>query len=218
MPTEKKALKETEQIALENVASEETKLKNTKADKFSNVRKTLVLALSGALVFGIGVKVGDQTNSSEIDDALSLIINSSAKDLDREVLSRAAIEGALKASGDEWANYFPKSALEVLEEQNSNIFTGLGIWLSKTRGGQVQIASIQENSPAATSELKSGDQLLEVNGTDVRGASLTSATALIRGDIGKKIELLVSRNQKRLLVSLSSKKIALQTVQAEQVS
>ena len=218
MPTEKRALKETEQIALENVASEETKLKNTKADKFSNVRKTLVLALSGALVFGIGVKVGDQTNSSEIDDALSLIINSSAKDLDKEVLIRAAIEGALKASGDEWANYFPKSALEVLEEQNSNIFTGLGIWLSKTRGGQVQIASIQENSPAATSELKSGDQLLEVNGTDVRGASLTSVTALIRGDIGKKIELLVSRNQKRLLVSLSSKKIALQTVQAEQVS
>ena len=176
MPTEKRALKQTEQIALENVASEETKLKNTKADKFSNVRKTLVLALSGALVFGIGVKVGDQTNSSEIDDALSLIINSSAKDLDKEVLIRAAIEGALKASGDEWANYFPKSALEVLEEQNSNIFTGLGIWLSKTRGGQVQIASIQENSPAATSELKSGDQLLEVNGTDVRGASLTSVT------------------------------------------
>ena len=218
MPTEKRALKETEQIALENVASEETKLKNTKADKFLNVRKTLVLALSGALVFGIGVKVGDQTNSSEIDDALSLIINSSAKDLDKEVLIRAAIEGALKASGDEWANYFPKSALEVLEEQNSNIFTGLGIWLSKTRGGQVQIASIQENSPAANSELKPGDQLLEVNGTDVRGASLTSVTALIRGDIGKKIELLVSRNEKRLLVSLSSKKIALQTVQAEQVS
>ena len=127
MPTEKKAFNETEQITLENVASEETKLKNTKADKFSNVRKTLVLVLTGALIFGIGVKVGDQTNSSEIDDAISLVINSSAKDLDREVLIRAAIEGALKASGDEWANYFPKSALEVLEEHNSNIFTGLGI-------------------------------------------------------------------------------------------
>ena len=218
IPTEKRASKETEQITPENVASEETKLKNTKADKFSNVRKTVVFALTGALIFGIGVKVGDQTNSSEIDDAISLIINSSAKDLDREVLIRAAIEGALKASGDEWANYFPKSALEVLEEHNSNIFTGLGIWLSKTRGGQVQIASIQENSPAATSDLESGDQLLEVNGTDVRGASLTSVTALIRGDIGKKIELLVSRDEKKLLVSLSSKKIALKTVQAEQVS
>ena len=217
-PTEGVALRETEPITSEIVASQETKSKNIKADKFSNVRKTVVLALTGALIFGTGVKVGDQTNSSEIDDAISLIINSSAKDLDKEVLIRAAIEGALKASGDEWANYFPKSALEVLEEQNSNIFTGLGIWLSKTRGGQVQIASIQENSSAAASDLESGDQLLEVNGTDVRGASLTSVTALIRGNIGKKIELLVSRDEKKLLVSLSSKKIALQTVQAQQVS
>ena len=217
-PTEEGALRETERITSEIVVSQEKKSKNIKADKFSNVRKTVVLALTGALIFGTGVKVGDQTNSSEIDDAISLIINSSAKDLDKEVLIRAAIEGALKASGDEWANYFPKSALEVLEEQNSNIFTGLGIWLSKTRGGQVQIASIQENSSAAASDLESGDQLLEVNGTDVRGASLTSVTALIRGNIGKKIELLVSRDEKKLLVSLSSKKIALQTVQAQQVS
>lgn len=217
-PTEEGALRETERITSEIVVSQEKKSKNIKADKFSNARKTVVLALTGALVFGIGVKVGDQTNSSEIDDAISLIIDSSAKDLDKEVLIRAAIEGALKASGDEWANYFPKSALEVLEEQNSNIFTGLGIWLSKTRGGQVQIASIQENSSAAASDLESGDQILEVNGTDVRGASLTSVTALIRGNIGKKIELLVSRDEKKLLVSLSSKKIALQTVQAQQVS
>ena len=56
IPTEKRASKETEQITPENVASEETKLKNTKADKLSNVRKTLVLALTGALIFGIGVK------------------------------------------------------------------------------------------------------------------------------------------------------------------
>ena len=217
-PTEEGALREKEPIISEIVASQETKSTNTKANKFSNLRKTVALALTGALVFGIGVKVGDQTSSSEIDDAISLIINSSAKDLDKEVLIRAAIEGALKASGDEWANYFPKSALEVLEEQNSNIFTGLGIWLSKTRGGQVQIASIQENSPAAASELQSGDQLLEINGTDVRGASLTSVTALIRGDIGKKIELLVARDEKKFLISLGSKKIALQTVQAEQVS
>ena len=222
-PIEEGSLREkepitSEPITSEIVASQETKSINTNANKFSNVRKIVVLALTGALVFGIGVKVGDQTSSSEIDNAISQIINSSAKDLDKEILIRAAIEGALKASGDEWANYFPRSALQVLEEQNSNIFTGLGIWLSKTRGGQVQIASIQENSPAAASDLESGDQLLEVNGTDVRGASLTSVTALIRGDIGKKIELLVSRDEKKLLVSLSSKKIALKTVQAEQVS
>jgi carboxyl-terminal processing protease len=181
------------------------------------LRRIVIVAISGSLLFGAGVQIGSQRGNSTVDQAIETIIDSGAKDLDRAVLERAAIEGALKASGDEWANYFPKSALDVLEEQSSNVFTGVGIWLNKTRGGQIQISSIQENSPAATSGLSVGDQILEVNGTDVRGASLTSVIAIIRGDIGKRIELLVSRNEKRILASLSTEKVALSTVEASQV-
>ena len=141
------------------------------------LRRIVIVAISGSLLFGAGVKIGSQRGNSTVDQAIETIIDSGAKDLDRAVLERAAIEGALKAPGDEWANYFPKSALDVLEEQSSNVFTGVGIWLNKTRGGQIQISSIQENSPAATSGLSVGDQILEVNGTDVRGASLTSVIA-----------------------------------------
>ena len=180
-------------------------------------RKFAIAVISGMLLFGAGVQIGSQSGSSTLDQAIKTIIDAGAKDLDRDVLERAAIEGALKASGDQWANYFPKSALEVLDEQNSNVFTGIGVWLNKTRGGQIQIASIQENSPAATSGLNVGDQILEVNGTDVRGASLTSVIALIRADIGKRIELLVSRDDKRVLASLSTEKVALSTVEASQV-
>lgn len=180
-------------------------------------RKFAIAVISGMLLFGAGIQIGSQSGTSTLDQAIKTIIDAGAKDLDRDVLERAAIEGALKASGDQWANYFPKSALEVLDEQNSNVFTGIGVWLNKTRGGQIQIASIQENSPAATSGLNVGDQILEVNGTDVRGASLTSVIALIRADIGKRIELLVSRDDKRVLASLSTEKVALSTVEASQV-
>ena len=181
------------------------------------LRRIVIFASSGTLLFSAGVQIGSQSGASTVDQAIDSIIDSGAKDLDRKILERAAIEGALKASGDLWANYFPKSALEVLDEQSSNVFTGVGFGLNKTRGGQIQIASIQENSPAATSGLSVGDQLLEVNGTDIRGASLTSVTALIRGDIGRRIELLVSREEKKILVSLSSEKVELSTVKASQV-
>ena len=181
------------------------------------LRRIVIVASSGTLLFGAGVQIGSQNGTSTVNQAIDSIIDSGAKDLDRKILERAAIEGALKASGDLWANYFPKSALEVLDEQSSNVFTGVGVWLNKTRGGRIQIASIQENSPAATSGLSVGDQLLEVNGTDIRGASLTSVTALIRGDIGRRIELLVSREEKQILVSLSSEKVTLSTVKASQV-
>jgi carboxyl-terminal processing protease len=170
------------------------------------------------LVFGIGVQVGSKTGTTQVDEAISTILSSGAKQNDREILERAAIEGALKASGDEWANYFPKSALEVLEEQSSNMFTGIGVWFTKSRGGQVKIASIQEDSPAFTSGLSVGDQVLEVNGTDVRGASLTSVIALIRGEVGSKIELLVDRDEKKILVDISTEKVAVRTVEASQVT
>ena len=180
-------------------------------------RATILLIIMG-LIFGIGVQVGSKTGTTQVDEAISTILDSGAKQIDREVLERAAIEGALKASGDEWANYFPKSALEVLEEQSSNMFTGIGVWLSKSRGGQVKISSIQEDSPASRSGLNVGDQVLEVNGTDVRGASLTSVIALIRGEVGKRIELLVDREDKRILATLSTEKVAVRTVEASQVT
>lgn len=183
-----------------------------------SLRRTTIVVISASLLFGVGIQVGSDRGSSNVDQAISTMLDSSAKEIDRAVLERAAIEGALKASGDEWANYFPKSALDVLEEQNSNMFTGIGVWLNRTRGGQVEIASIQANSPAANAGLNVGDQLLEVNDTDVRGASLTSVVALIRGDIGKKVELLVNRDDKQILVALSNEKVALSTVEANQVS
>ena len=187
-------------------------------------RKATIALVTAGLIFGMGVQVGGKTGATQVDEAISTImesganLNSSTKQIDREVLERAAIEGALKASGDEWANYFPKSALKVLEEQSSNMFTGIGVWLSKSRGGQVKITSIQENSPASRSGLMVGDQVLEVNGTDVRGASLTSVIALIRGEVGSRIELLVERNDKRILATLSTQKVALRTVEASQVT
>ncbi|MFN9952741.1 MAG: S41 family peptidase, partial [bacterium] len=60
--------------------------------------------------------------------------------------------------------------------------------------------------------------MLEVNGTDVRGASLTSVIGLIRGSIGKKIELLVSRDGKKILASLSAERVSIRTVEASQIS
>lgn len=184
----------------------------------NKIRQGSIAAISAGLIFAIGVEVGTRNSDALVDNAIETILNTGAKELDRRVLERAAIEGVLKATGDEWANYFPKSALQVLREQSSSMFTGVGVWLSKSRGGQIKISSIQVGSPAEKSNLLLGDQVLEVNGTDVRGASLTSVIALIRGAVGKRIELVVSRDDKKVLVSLSTKKVAVRTVEASQVS
>ena len=182
------------------------------------LRKAVLAILITALVFAIGIQIGESRNSSSVDEAIKSVVESSAKDIDRDVLERAAIEGVLKASGDEWANYFPREALETFEAQSSNSFTGIGIYLSKSRGGVIKITSIQEGSPAANSDLAIGDELVEVNGTQVTGASLASTIALIRADIGKRVDLLVVRNEQRILASIKTGKVQAKSVELTQVS
>ena len=182
------------------------------------LRKAVLAILITALVFAIGIQVGESRNSSSVDEAIKSVVESSAKDIDRDVLERAAIEGVLKASGDEWANYFPREVLETFEAQSSNSFTGIGIYLSKSRGGVIKITSIQEGSPAANSDLAIGDELIEVNGTQVTGASLASTIALIRADIGKRVDLLVVRNEQRILASIKTGKVQAKSVELTQVS
>ena len=182
------------------------------------LRKAVLAVLITSLVFAIGIQVGESRNSSSVDEAIKSVVESSAKDIDRDVLERAAIEGVLKASGDEWANYFPREALKTFEAQSSNSFTGIGIYLSKSRGGVIKITSIQEGSPAANSDLAIGDELVEVNGTQVTGASLASTIALIRADIGKRVDLLVVRNEQRILASIKTGKVQAKSVELTQVT
>ncbi len=182
------------------------------------LRKAVLAILITSLVFATGIQVGESRNSSSVDEAIKSVVESSTKDIDRDVLERAAIEGVLKASGDEWANYFPREALETFEAQSSNSFTGIGIYLSKSRGGVIKITSIQEGSPASNSDLAIGDELIEVNGTQVTGASLASTIALIRADIGKRVDLLVVRNEQRILASIKTGKVQAKSVELTQVS
>ncbi len=193
----------------------ETRSSTFRSDK---LRRISILAICSTLLFSIGVQVGKSSNGTLVDNAIDTVLETGAQELDRKLLERAAISGVLKATGDEWANYFPKSALEVLQEQSANTFTGIGVWLTKTRSGQIKISSIQDNSPAAKSGILPGDQILEINGTDVRGASLTSVISIIRGSTGKRIELLVARGEKKVLASLSAKKIVARSVEASQVA
>lgn len=200
------------------VDSPRTSDNQQKATNPDLLRKTSIAILITSLVFAIGIQVGESRNSSSVDEAIRSVIESSAKEIDRDVLERAAIEGVLKASGDEWANYFPREALEIFEAQSSNSFTGIGIYLSKSRGGVIRISSIQEGSPAAKSDLAIGDELLEVNGTQVTGASLASTVALIRADIGDRVDLLVARAEKKILVTIKAGKVQAKSVELTQVT
>lgn len=171
-----------------------------------------------ALFFVLGAGFGNSQGDSLVDGAIDELVSNSTVEIDREILERAAIEGALKASGDGWANYFPTTTLEELNNSTANVLTGIGISIREARSGAIEIASIRENTPAYRNGLEVGDQLLEVNGTDVQGTSLTTVAALIRGDLGKEVVIRVSRNGSIKVFSLLTERVDVRTVDASQIS
>lgn len=181
------------------------------------IRLILLSIFIGALVFVLGIGVGNRAGDSVVDNAISKILKNAPKEIDRNSLERAAIEGALKATGDQWANYFPASTLQTLKNRSANALTGVGITLKKKKSGAIEIAQVLEGSPAEKSGLNTGDLVLEINGTDVQGASVATAVALIRGEIGESVEIRVQRSTAKIALVLQNERVSLATVRASQI-
>ena len=147
------------------------------------------------LSFAIGDYVGQSRNKSPVEESISKILAKNPTPLTRNNLERAAIEGALKASGDQWANYFPQESVNNLNQTLEGRYSGIGIWLRKNKSGILEVASVQQNSPAAKAGVKVLDALVDINGVAMDGASIATAIAALRGAPNTKLEITLERNQ-----------------------
>jgi carboxyl-terminal processing protease len=147
------------------------------------------------LSFAIGDYVGQSRNKSPVEESISKILTKNPTPLKRDNLERAAIEGALKASGDQWANYFPQESATYLNQTLEGRYSGIGIWLRKNKSGTLEVASVQQNSPASRAGIKVLDTLADINGVGMDGASIATAIAALRGTPNTKLQITLERNQ-----------------------
>lgn len=188
---------------------------NSRNDRF---RIGFLASFVALLFFLLGTGFGSNQGESLVDNAINKLVENSTVSVDREILERAAIEGALKASGDNWANYFPTTTLEELSNSTSNLLTGIGVSIRESRSGAIEIADVQGGSAANRGGLEVGDQILEVNGSNVEGKSATVVAALIRGESGKQVTLRVIRNGREENFSLLTEIVDARTVDASQLA
>lgn len=188
---------------------------NSKSDR---IRVGFLVGFISLLFFVLGTGFGNNQGESLVDSAIDKLVENSTVQVDRDVLERAAIEGALKATGDSWANYFPMTTLEELNNSTANALTGIGISIRESRSGAIEIADVKESSAAERGGLKVGDQILEVNGTNVEGTSATTVAALIRGESGKEVSLRVNRDGNSQVFALRTEIVDVRTVDASQIA
>ena len=109
---------------------------------------------------------------------------------DRELIE-GAIRGLLEGL-DPHSAYLDETAFKSLQEGTSGEFGGLGIEVSMENGFVKVIAPI-DDTPAQRAGIKSGDLIIRLNDSPVKGLSLNQAVEKMRGKPGTDITLTIAR-------------------------
>jgi carboxyl-terminal processing protease len=116
--------------------------------------------------------------------------------ISKEALSYVAIRGMLKGVNDPYTVFLdPKEYANLLEQMKGGSFGGIGIFieLDKEKNNQLTIIEAMEGTPGQKAGLQSGDMILKVDGKSTKDITLTDSQKLLRGDVGSKVILNVSR-------------------------
>jgi len=109
---------------------------------------------------------------------------------DKELFDNA-IRGML-AGLDPHSGYLDKAEFEDLKTSTTGKFGGLGIEVTM-EDGFVKVISPIDDTPAYKAGVKSGDLIVKIDKTPVKGLALKDAVELMRGKPGSEIALLVVR-------------------------
>jgi carboxyl-terminal processing protease len=169
--------------------------------------------------YSVGYLVSEnQHPQSLIDQAINRISSGDPHSPTEILLQRAAIEAVLKATKDRWSNYFPPATATAFDATLQGKYSGIGIWLRRNTYSQLEIASVQPNSPAAHAGIKVGDQLLTVDGANIAHATVADAIGALRGNPNTDVQLEMSRNATAKSVVVTRASVLTGDVLASQIA
>ncbi|MDD4309302.1 MAG: S41 family peptidase [Candidatus Cloacimonetes bacterium] len=124
-------------------------------------------------------------------EVLQKLKQSYVTELSDEELIKAAIVGML-GSTDPHTTYFTESEFKDFTTSTKGSFGGLGIQIDKI-GDYITVVSPIEGTPAYRMGITAGDKIVKVNGESVVGFSTEEAIKRMRGDVGTKVDITISR-------------------------
>jgi carboxyl-terminal processing protease len=177
-----------------------------------------VSSLAVILAFAAGDYFGQFRHRSIVDQSIRQVIAGESQSLKKSELERAAIEAVLKATGDQWANYFPSKSVEIFNQTTDGRYSGIGVWLRKNQTGTIEVSSVQPSSPAAAAGLKTLDVIDAINGVATNGAQISTTIAALRGSPGSQVIIDFERSQVKKRVKVIRASVLNGDVEATQIA
>lgn len=170
-----------------------------------------VLLMSGLLVYLLQSTLGDAAGAIRLFKALHIIKSRYVDDVPVDTLMTGAVKGMVNSLGDPHSIYMdPKMYKEFMIETEGS-FGGVGIVLG-AKDKVLTVISPIEGTPGEKAGIKSGDEIVKIDGQDTKGLALDEAVSKIRGPEGTKVTLTIRRGQETKDYALTRSNIQIKTV------
>ncbi len=113
-----------------------------------------------------------------------------------------AIGGLARSFGDPYTVFLPPVENQIFTEEMSGSFGGAGMEIGVTEGILTVIAPLKD-TPAYRAGIRAGDKILRINGESTEGFSTQDGVTRIRGEIGTKVALTLSRGEKNEIIEIT---------------
>ncbi len=161
-----------------------------------------LVAISFTAGYLVGYHKDRELPSIRTDEELSIVrrvINIVEEEyvekVDREKLIQGAAAGVIDSLGDPYSHYLDKKHFSMVEEETRGSYSGIGIYLGMKDKHPV-VQSVIDETPAFKAGIKSGDVIVEVDGTKTANKSIDEVASMIRGEEGTTVTLTLARQGK----------------------
>ncbi|MBN2567951.1 MAG: S41 family peptidase [Deltaproteobacteria bacterium] len=130
-------------------------------------------------------------NLKLFNEILDLIETNYVEEVDPGVIIDGAITGMIKTL-DPHSAYMSAETYKELRINTKGAFGGLGIEITMVNE-VVTVVSPIEDTPAFTAGIKSGDQIIGIDGKTIKGLTLEDAVHKLRGKAGTEVTITIRR-------------------------
>jgi carboxyl-terminal processing protease len=128
---------------------------------------------------------------SSFSGAISVIENNYVDKIGHDDLTKASIQGMLRAL-DPHSNYFDSKEFEELQSEQHSQFYGIGVSINR-RNNRVYVLSTIKGTPADQAGLRYGDAITKVDGKSATEWNTQKVLQHVRGPKGEAVEIEVER-------------------------
>lgn len=146
-----------------------------------------------------GYRIQDKGVLSEADHVQkikaleALIQRDYLGEIDKDQLAEGLYAGLVSGLGDVYSRYYTAEEYKQENSATMGAYVGIGVTMQKNKEGGVEIVECYEGGPADHAEVKAGDIISDIDGTDITDMDVSDVADMIREGNKKQAVLTIHR-------------------------